>query len=134
MSSGSTHAELLEARLTLLERRIHRLRTSLAAVMVVALAGMCLALGPAKNQAEELTVSRLTVVDEKGTARIVLGSDRPGLGRISPSTGITIHDASGAERFGVGVMDDNRVTMGFDAPQGVGNAMRDRVGIGVGSD
>src|SRR5262245_12829886 len=121
MSSGSTHAELLEARLTLLERRIHRLRASLAGVMAVALAGMCLALAPAK--AEELTVSRLTVVDEKGTARIVLGSDRPGLGRISPSTGITIHDASGAERFGVGVMDDNRVTMGFDAPQGVGNAM-----------
>src|SRR5688572_8101371 len=76
--------------------RIRRLRTALVTVLVIALDGACIAWRQAN--ADELTVSRLTVVDEKGTSRIVIGGDRPGLGRISPSVGITIHHETGRWR------------------------------------
>jgi hypothetical protein len=85
-----------------------------------------------RQPAEELTVSKLVVVDDKGVPRIVIGQDPPDTQRISRATGITLYDPAGAERFGVGIMESGVVNMGFDAPVGVGNPMRDRIGIGVG--
>ena len=62
----------IEARLAEMELHVHRLRAALVTVILIGLAGACIAWRQAN--AEELTVSRLTVVDEKGTARIVIGS------------------------------------------------------------
>jgi hypothetical protein len=89
---------------------------------------------PGASDPQELTVTRLTVVDERGVPRIVIGTDKPDVQRISRSTGILINDENGAERFGVGVMENGNVTMGLDAPPGVGHPMRDRLGLAVGSD
>jgi len=121
-------------RIAALERSLARARTcgALTVLVAIALIGGGLATRRATRQPEELTVSKLVVVDDKGVARIVIGQDPPDAQRISRATGITIRDATGAERFGVGIMESGVVNMGFDAPVGVGNAMRDRIGIGVG--
>jgi hypothetical protein len=124
-------------RLEALERRISRLRmtlVALASLAIVCIGGAMARLPQAGQDPQELTVSRLVVVDDKGTPRILIGTDKPGVQRISRSTGITIDDENGAERFGVGVMENGQVSLGLDAPPGVGNAMRDRLGLAVGSD
>ena len=45
-----------------------------------------------------------------------------------------MHDATGAERGGFCTMDDLSVVLGIDAPQAVGDAMRDRIGLQVAPD
>jgi hypothetical protein len=127
----------LQARLDQLERRVRFHRIALCGAGLALAAGFACAMAPAKDddkKPQELTVTRLVVVDDKGMSRIEIGPDPAGTQRRSPSTGIVIRDASGAERFGVGVMEDDRVTMGFDAPVGVGNPMRDRLAIGCAAD
>jgi hypothetical protein len=67
----------------------------------------------------------LVIVDEQGRERIILGApmpDPPLEGkRINPSHGMMILDAKGYERFGVGLMDNGQMGMGFDAPRGTGD-------------
>ena len=62
----------------------------------------------------------LIIVDEKGRERIIMGSpvpDPPHVGkRVSPAHGMIILDADGYERFGLGLMDNGNMGMGFDAP------------------
>jgi len=50
--------------------------------------------------------------------------------RRKPATGISINDPAGFERFAVGLFEDNRLIMGFDAPPGTGDARnRERITI-----
>ena len=62
----------------------------------------------------------LVIVDEQGRDRIIMGApvpDPPHVGkRISPGHGMIILDPQGYERFGVGLMDNGQMGMGFDAP------------------
>lgn len=65
------------------------------------------------------------IVDEKGRERVILGSpvpDPPKEGkRINAAHGMIILDPEGYERFGVGLMDNGQMGMGFDAPPGKGD-------------
>lgn len=67
----------------------------------------------------------LIIVDEKGRERIIMGApvpDPPNEGkRINPAHGMIILDPNGYERFGVGLMDNGQMGMGFDAPPGTGD-------------
>ena len=67
----------------------------------------------------------LIIVDEQGRDRVLLGApvpDPPHVGkRISPGHGMIILDPQGYERFGVGLMDNGQMGMGFDAPRGTGD-------------
>jgi hypothetical protein len=67
----------------------------------------------------------VVIVDEQNRQRVILGSpvpDPPGAGkRISPGSGMIILDPEGYERFGVGLMDNGNMGMGFDAPRGKGD-------------
>jgi hypothetical protein len=76
----------------------------------------------------------LIIVDDKGRERVVLGApvpDPPGDGRrINPAHGMIILDPEGYERFGVGLMDNGQMGMGFDAPRGTGDDRnRERIHI-----
>ena len=63
----------------------------------------------------------LIIVDEQGRERVMLGApvpDPPHAGkRVSPAHGMIILDPQGYERFGVGLMDNGQMGMGFDAPR-----------------
>jgi hypothetical protein len=67
----------------------------------------------------------LIIVDEQGRERVLLGApmpDPPHEGkRINPAHGMMILDPQGYERFGVGLMDNGQMGMGFDAPRGTGD-------------
>jgi hypothetical protein len=74
-----------------------------------------------KAQPEVLRVRQLVVEDDKGMARIILGSPVPDpqvrgkpSKRRNPGTGILIADASGNERAGLGILDDGSVVVGLD--------------------
>jgi hypothetical protein len=59
----------------------------------------------------------------------------PGAGeRVSEATGILIHDTNGRERFGLGVMDNGAVAIGFDAPSKAGDKNSERLHLGVTPD
>lgn len=67
------------------------------------------------------------IVDDKGRERVILGAPVPdpdptGMKkRINPAHGMIILDPEGYERFGVGLMDNGQMGMGFDAPRGKGD-------------
>lgn len=66
----------------------------------------------------------VVIVDDEGRDRIVLGAPVPDTKdgkRVSPATGMIILDPKGYERFGVGLMDNGNMGMGFDAPRGTGD-------------
>lgn len=67
----------------------------------------------------------LIIVDEKGRERVILGApmpDPPNEGkRINPAYGMMILDSNGYERFGLGLIDNGQMAMGFDAPPGTGD-------------
>jgi hypothetical protein len=75
----------------------------------------------------------LIIVDERGRERIFIGSPVPDPkegARRKPATGMTINDPAGFERFALGLTEDNRLVMGFDAPRGTGDERnRERVTI-----
>lgn len=118
----------LQHRLTVLEHRlrVHRVAFGLLIVVLVLVAARPMA---DQQAPAELRVRGIIVEDEAGQARIVLGS----LGERTHGEGfgIALNDAAGAERFGISHFPDERIVMGFDAPPGVGNPMRDRLGLGV---
>ena len=67
----------------------------------------------------------LVVLDERGADRLSVGSPATDpqsqgkvLARISPQTGITMSDTEGTERVGLGILDNGRVVLGLDYPDG----------------
>jgi hypothetical protein len=81
------------------------------------------------NKTEEimpvLRTRGVVIVDEQNRERVILGApvpDPPKEGkRINPASGMIILDPQGYERFGVGLMDNGQMGMGFDAPPGTGD-------------
>ncbi len=68
----------------------------------------------------------LIIVDDKGRERVIMGAPVPdppieGRKRINPAHGMIILDQQGYERFGVGLMDNGQMAMGFDALPGKGD-------------
>lgn len=112
----------LEQRLASLERRIGLLQGMLSAsILALALVGMVA--WRTQEVPDELRARSLVLVDANGAERIVMGAPipEPDGRRISRAHGLIINDADGAERFGVGLLDNGSVVMGFDAPPGVGS-------------
>jgi hypothetical protein len=67
----------------------------------------------------------MVVLDEKGMDRLAVGSPATDpasqgkvLARISPETGVTVSDGEGTERVGLGVLENGRVVLGMDYPDG----------------
>jgi hypothetical protein len=112
----------IETRLATLERQ-QRLFSIALAVAVLGLAATASWSVVAQAQDEKtLRVRRLVIEDAAGLDRIVFGAPlMDPQGRVSPSTGMVINDPKGAERFAVGLFDNGRVVMGFDAPPGTGD-------------
>jgi len=112
--------ESLRDRLARLERR-----SSLVIMACLLGAGLIILTGwrlqPEIAQ-ENLHVRRLTVVDDKGIARMILGAPLPDpmMGgktqkRRSPFTGLLLNDLDGNERGGLGTMDDGTMMLCFDS-------------------
>ncbi len=122
----------IHARLASVERQLrrHRLVASGALLLasVVALSGWMGA-----RQESVLRARAVIIEDEEGRERVVLGAPVPDPQegpRRSPATGLVINDASGYERFGVGLSADGSMVMGFDAPPGTGTGgNRERITI-----
>jgi hypothetical protein len=134
-----------EARMQTLERKLARTQRCLWAcaggMALFVAAGMARPSGDApqakpaaKEISDVLYTRKLVVLDDTDVARITIGQDPVDSNRRSRAAGITICDKHGNERGGMGTFDDDSVTMALDAPKGVGDAMRDRVGMMVGAD
>ena len=136
-STARSIAPTLEARFARMERRLRRAQL-LAALGCVGLATtLTLSLAPRAHQADEvehLRVHRLELVDDKGVVRLSLAQDPKDTERRSRSAGLTVHDATGAERGGFSTFDDGSVVLAMDAPRGVGAPMPDRLGLRVDPD
>ena len=126
-------AEQMNARIDRLERRLRVLGIATTAFAIVALSALTLPSVTAQGQAQVLRARGLIIVDEQGRDRIVIGSPVPDPKegkRLNPSTGMVINDVNGYERFGLGLTQDNRMLMGFDAPPGKGDGRnRERINI-----
>lgn len=66
------------------------------------------------------------IVDDQNRQRVIMGAPVPdspaeGRKRVNPAHGMIILDPEGYERFGVGLMDNGQMGMGFDAPPGKGD-------------
>ena len=94
--------------------------------------------GQSGNAAQVLRARGLIIVDERGRERIFIGSPVPDPRegtRRKPATGIAINDPAGFERFAVGLFEDNRMIMGFDAPPGTGDPRnRERITVVADAD
>lgn len=138
----------LSTRIAVLEKALRRAQRVQAAMFlfgVAAVVAACTSLGAATNpgrgqERNDIVRTRgIVITDEKGTERIHIGAplpSPPGEGeRVMEATGMIIHDANGKERFGLGVMPNGVVAMGFDAPRGVGdNRNPERLHMGVTPD
>jgi hypothetical protein len=123
----------LEERVRLLERKSRRERALLAALVVAGLCGAA-TVQESRPSTDTLTARHLLIQDSQGRTRIHLGEDPPDTQRRSRACGVQLLDATGAERFGVGTMKDLSVVLGLDSPHGVGDPMRDRIGLSVEPD
>ena len=124
--------------------RIDRLTKVLLAVLIVGVWGLLLqsAIGywrveaqskktlDKKDEIQSVIRTRgVVIVDEQNRERVILGAPVPdspreardGKKRINPASGMIIIDPEGYERFGVGLMDNGQMGMGFDAPPGTGD-------------
>ena len=117
-----------------LERQMYRMRLAFLSLILIAGAVIITSMQPQAEVLEEVRTKRVVVVDDEGVARVVIGQDPKDTQRRSRSAGITIHDKTGSERGGLGTFEDGSVVMALDAPSGVGNPMRDRIGMGVWPD
>jgi hypothetical protein len=126
----STPENQITSRIASLERQV---RVFQICLMVAFCSALVAALWSVVVQAQDdrvLRVRGLVVEDVMGRDRIVIGAPLPTPGRISPSTGMAINDPQGVERFGLGLLDNGRVVMGFDAPPGTGDDRnRERISI-----
>jgi hypothetical protein len=132
-------------RVLALERSLRRTQFALVActgtATLVITAGMAApAGGEGAKRADERQVSevlytrRLVVVDDQGVVRATIGQDPLDSGRRSRSAGVLVYDKHGDERGGLGTFDDDSAAMALDAPRGVGDPMRDRIGMMVAAD
>jgi hypothetical protein len=126
-SQGSFEA--LRQRVALLERR-QRLAFITALLVVLVLVVFSGWTAQAQKQADTLRLRQLTIVDEKGIERVVIGAPVPNpmMGgrpqkRRSPATGVVINDATGDERGGFGILDDGTLTACLDSKAGEGACM-----------
>jgi|SRR5437667_5030915 len=122
----------IEDRVTDLERSLRRTRH----LTVLLSVGFLLLLTTAfqNNQvqtSDEVRTRRLVVLDDQGQIRAALGQDPANVQRVSRAAGLTLYDDKGNERGGFSTMADGSVTIGLDAPVGVGAPMRDRIGLKV---
>ena len=112
----------IELRVRTLERQVggFQIAAALATVLVVVSA-----IWSAVVQAQDsklMRVRSLIIEDASGRDRILLGAPLADpQGRVSTSSGLKINDQNGVERFAVGLLDNGRVVMGFDAPPGTGD-------------
>jgi hypothetical protein len=125
----------LAKRVETLERRVRRGRV-VSAVLAGVLAAVSLGGWVAGPRTQEVIRARAIVIeDAQGRDRVVLGAPVPsarGTTRISPSTGMVINDTAGHERFGLGLMENGRMGMGFDAAPGDGDPRNpERLNLGV---
>ena len=134
MQESAVVTALLQ-RVEYLERRASRSR---ARACVLAAVTTTLALGAWVSPPRTVEVVRartLIIVDEQGRSRVVIGAPVPsakGTTRVSPSTGMVINDTAGHERFGLGLMENGRMGMGFDAAPGDGDPRNpERLNLGV---
>jgi hypothetical protein len=118
-------------RIAKLERRNRRTNAVFAGLGVCAVIALVIGSGPDDDKPKEIVVSRLTLVDDAGQKRLVLGQDAKDVNRISRGAGMWVYDKTGFERGGFSTMDDNSVVMAMDAPRGVGGPMLDRLGLKV---
>ena len=125
--------EALCERIARLERRVWLLGTALAVLLVGGSWSLTWPTMAAQAQPQAIRARSITIVDDQGRDRIVIGSPVPnpreGV-RSSASTGFVINDPAGYERFGLGLFEDGRVVMGFDAPPGTGDSRnRERINL-----
>ena len=122
-------------------KKIDRLTKVLLALLVLGVWGVLLqsAIGNERVEAQSketlsktdevlpvLKTRGVIIVDEQNRQRVILGAPVPdspaeGKKRINPASGMIILDPQGYERFGVGLMDNGQMGMGFDAPPGTGD-------------
>jgi hypothetical protein len=110
----------LDKRVQKLERRL-KLAISIW-VLSIGLVLVCAATRQTKPETPaNLRARQLTIIDEKGTERIYIGSPVPDplMGgkrqkRRVPSTGVILNDPDGNETAGFGVLDDGTKTMCID--------------------
>ena len=122
----------LQDQIDRLNGRLRRLQLTILAVVVGAL-GLLLTTGISAQGPTTLRVRSLVVEDENGKARVILGAPLPDIGRISSATGLVINDENGIERFGVSLLGNGNMNMGFDAPLGTGDP-RNRERINLSAD
>src|SRR5437899_2190566 len=116
------------------DREIALRRTHVVASLVVVAAVVGLAAGFTSRGlqvADEVRTRRLVVLDDCGRTRATIGQDAANVQRIARAAGLTLYDDKGNERGGFSTMADGSVTIGLDAPVGVGAPMRDRIGLKV---
>jgi hypothetical protein len=124
MQMTNQEPEEVLARIDRLERRLRVLGVVSVVLASIAISAITLPSVNAQGQPSVVRARGLIIVDDQGRDRIIIGAPVPnpreGV-RSSPATGMVINDAAGYERFGLGLFDDNRVVMGFDAPRGTGD-------------
>ena len=109
-------------RVAALERHLRRVQLALALTTCALLMTALWSVVVHAQDNKTVRVRTLVVEDASGRDRIVLGAPLADpQGRVSPSTGLRINDPQGVERFAVGLLDNGRVVMGFDAPPGTGD-------------
>jgi hypothetical protein len=122
-------------------KKIDRLTKMLLALLVVGVWGLLAqsAIGYWRVEAQSkktldktdeilpvLKTRGVIIVDDRNRQRVIIGAPVPdppveGRKRVSPGHGMIILDPEGYERFGVGLMDNGQMGMGFDAPPGKGD-------------
>lgn len=129
-----------------LEQRLRSAQLKITALTMVAAAGVsvgCVSLATAQSPVLEDGIVRargIVITDARGVERIHIGAPVPdapneGRPRVAESTGMLIHDENGRERFGVGLLSNGVLSMGFDAAPGTGSgANRERLHLGVTPD
>jgi hypothetical protein len=127
--------QALQRRVERLERRLRFFYGTSLLILMLAIAGAMMQSGNAQRNPDAtiLRARGIIIEDEHGSERIAIGSPIPDPKegkRRSPLTGLVINDAAGYERFGLGLMEDGSVGMGFDAPPGTGDQRnRERINI-----
>jgi hypothetical protein len=124
----------LSHRVTQLETRV-RILTLIAGLTTLTLVTIIGLAWKVPTQPDVLRARALIIEDHNGTERIVIGAPIPEPpGRIAPSTGMVIKDSASVERFGVGLLGNGNMIMGFDAPLRPGDHNnRERINIAVNS-
>jgi hypothetical protein len=127
----------IQTRIERIERRVRHYQIALVIMVLSCVAsGAIFSTTTTAQEPNVLRAKGLVIEDAAGRDRIVLGAPLTDpQGRVSPSTGIRINDPQGVERFAVGLLNNDRVVMGFDAPVGKGDPRnRERITIVADAD